>query len=70
MKNYRVKSYGESYFIVQKRYWIFFWYTYSERLGMVHHDKKFNTKEDALSYAKEKKDADRRVKTEKFIKYV
>ena len=37
---------------------------------MVYHDKKFNNKEDAISYAKQRKEVDRKIKTEKFIEYV
>ena len=70
MKNYRVKSVNSTQFIVQKRYWLFFWYTYGERRGMLHTNKFFNSKEDALLYAKEKKSDDIRYKAEKYIEYL
>ena len=70
MKNYRVKSIENNIFIVQKRVWIFFWFTYGEKDGFILVDKKFNNKNDALLYAKEKKEEDLKFKKEKIIEYI
>ena len=70
IKNYRVKGVDGGPFIVQKRYLIFFWITYSERNNLYYKDKVFSKKEDALLYAKQKKEGDLNRVNNKYIQYV
>ena len=70
MENYRVKMVSPTQWVAQKRFLIFFWQTYGERRGMIYTNKFFNSKEDALLYAKEKKDNDIKYKVEKSIEYL
>jgi hypothetical protein len=71
MKNYRVKSYGETDFIVQERQLLFSWYTHTERgSGITPTTRTFKTKEEALRYANKRKEIDTKIKRDKFIEYV
>ena len=72
MKNYRIKNHYDKGFIVQERYYLFYWSTFTIRgdMQISFYPQIFDTKEEARDKIKELKKIKATLKKAKYIEYV
>lgn len=73
MKKYRIKNYYDAGYILQKRYWVFFWYTIVETDGnhVYYFPKRiFNSVSDAKDHLDSLIESKENIKKAKYTEYL